>query len=298
MDLSSDRIVVPNKQNIELEVIVYDELGRPFLNATSLQFAWTSKPVPQVKFQSADGVLDKYEMFGTIPMLNKTQQIVRPFQESGLVEITGTVVTYKMSVLNAYHITPEWPEFRSGHERESDLAPITASIGLFLVDDTVASPNTTIVFNQINVKKEISILHGSGYVELSLSTNNVATVNYKENTRVIEIVPLNSGDLTIQLLDLCLVSNPVFILVKVVSLGRIDVETAGKVQINHCIEVIVKLYDETDQLLDVSDLGKVDLKYRFIKSIANLGRMPQNADDPWPRGEIHYVLTGICFCTG
>lgn len=198
-----------------------------------------------------------------------------------------------MSVLKAYHITPEWPEFVTGEERVSGQPKISSTIGLFLVDDTVVSPNMTIIFNQPNVKKEVAVMHGSGYIELSLSNDEIATVNYIEGTRVIEIVPIKSGELTIQVIDLCLVANPIFIYVKVVSLGKIDVETAGKVEINHCIQVIAKLYDETEQLLDVHDMGVIDLRHRFSKNIANLGRMPQNADEPWPLGEVHFVLTGV-----
>ncbi|RZC37684.1 nuclear pore membrane glycoprotein 210, partial [Asbolus verrucosus] len=293
MDLSADRIVVPNKQDIELDVIVQDELGRVFVNASSLLFTWESKPHGDVKFRSVDSVLSKYEMFGTIPVVNKSQQIIRPYRDTGLLEVTGTVVSYKISVLKAHHITPEWPEFRTGEERVIEIPKITSTIGLFLVDDTVVTPNFTIIFNQPNVKKEVSVMHGSGYIELSLSNDEVATVNYVEGTRVIEVVPKKSGDLTIQVVDLCLVANPVFIYVKVVTLGRIEVETAGKVEINHCIQVVVKMYDQTDQLLDVSDVGLIDLRHRFSKNIANLGRMPQNPDDPWPLGEIHHVLTGI-----
>ncbi|XP_970065.4 nuclear pore membrane glycoprotein 210 [Tribolium castaneum] len=293
MDLSADRVVVPNNQDIELEVVVIDELGRVFLNTSSLLFTWESRPAGEVKFQSIDSTITKHEMFGSVPLVNKTLQIIRPYIDSGLLEVTGTVKGYKMSVLKAYHITPEWPEFLSGEERSADHPAITATVGLFLVDDTVVTPNVTIIFNQPNVKKEIAVMHGSGYIELSLSNDEIATVNYVEGTRLIEIVPVVSGEMTIQVVDLCLVANPIFIYVKVVSLGKIEVETAGKVEINHCIQVVAKLYDETDQLLDVHDMGVIELRHRFSKNIANLGRMPQNADDPWPLGEVHFVLTGV-----
>lgn len=292
MDLSADRVVIPNNQDIELEVIVIDDLGRVFLNTSSLLFTWESRPTGEVKFHSLDSTISKQEMFGSIPLGNKTVQIIRPYIDSGLLEITGSVKGYKMSVLKANHITPEWPEFLSGDERSSEHPTITSTIGLFLVDDTVVTPNVSVIFNQPNIKREIAVMHGSGYIELSLSNQEVATVNYVEGTRLIEIVPITSGELTIQVIDLCLVANPVFIYVKVVSLGKIEVETAGKVEINHCIEVVAKLYDETDKLLDLHDMGVVELRHRFSKSIANLGRMPQNADDPWPLGEVHYVLTG------
>jgi nuclear pore complex protein Nup210 len=91
MDLSADRIIIPNNQDIELDVVVIDELGKVFLNASSLLFAWESRPAGEVKFYSVDSVITKFELFGTIPLINKTQQVIRPYLDSGLLEITGTL---------------------------------------------------------------------------------------------------------------------------------------------------------------------------------------------------------------
>jgi hypothetical protein len=91
MDLSADRIIIPNNQDIELDVVIIDELGKVFLNASSLLFAWESRPAGEVKFYSVDSVITKFELFGTIPLINKTQQVIRPYLDSGLLEITGTL---------------------------------------------------------------------------------------------------------------------------------------------------------------------------------------------------------------
>lgn len=135
---------------------------------------------------------------------------------------------------------------------------------------------------------------GSGYYELVLSPDDIAEVSYIESSREIEITPLKDGELRIHVIDLCLASRPAVVTVNIVSVHILRVEMSDKVEIGKCISCTLRLYDENDNLMGVphSDLLDVDVTHG---DIVNVEKLAEDAEKPWPLGEIHYIVTGECF---
>lgn len=142
-----------------------------------------------------------------------------------------TVRSYKSKILNKYGIISEYPEFTSEEDKGVEVHPITASLSLYLVNEILISPNSLTLFNHPGNKEIVKVKQGSGYFDLALSATEIALIKYIESSREIEVIPLKSGELTVQVKDLCLVAKPASLFINVVSVGIIRVEMADKVGI-------------------------------------------------------------------
>lgn len=192
-----------------------------------------------------------------------------------------------MEVLKSLKISAEWPEFTSKEDREKGPPVIKCSIRLYLVDDVEVTPNSASVYNHPSNKELISVKQGSGYYRVGLNTKTVADVRYVELTRQVEILPLLEGELVITLEDLCLASRPTQINVRVVSVASLHVDMDDKVEITKSIPVVVRLYDERHELINVPDMDMVHLEITVEDPLINLRLMESEN-----LGEIHFTATG------
>ncbi|CAG9763709.1 unnamed protein product [Ceutorhynchus assimilis] len=293
MDLSSGNVVIQNTKIIDIDVNVWDDCGNKFLNFTSLNLEWRVVPSEAGVLVNKVGVFPKNISIGTVAVADKWYQSFMPRVDIGPLEINVTVVGYNKAILYKHSIEPEFPEFLGPEDKDSELQPIKSSLALYLVDDSRLSETSISLFNHPGNKKTVGVLQGSGFFEIALSADDIVDVTYLEGTKELEITPLKSGEVTIQLLDLCLMSKPASMRVMVNSVGIIRVEMPGKVEISKCIPCIVKLYDENDNLMDIPELNMVDLRPEFEEHIANIQRAEQNPKDHWGLGEIRYTITGI-----
>ncbi|XP_050315586.1 nuclear pore membrane glycoprotein 210 [Anthonomus grandis grandis] len=293
MDLSSGNVVVQSTKVIDIDVTVWDDCGNRFLNFSSLNLEWRVTPFESGIVLSKDGIFAKNISLGTVPVADRSYQSFMPHIDVGPLEINVTVQGYNKAILSKNSVKAEWPEFLSPEDKDTELQPIKASLSLYLVEDTALSDSSLTLYNHPGNKKTVKVLQGSGFFEIALSADDVVEVTYLETTKELEITPMKSGEVIIQLLDLCLMSKPASLRVTVVSVGIIRVEMADKVEIGKCIPCTVRLYDENDNLMDIPDLKMVDLRPEFQETIANIQRADQTAKEPWGVGEIRYVITGV-----
>lgn len=297
MDLNAERVVVQSYNDIDLDVTVLDENGKRFYNISSLSFKWDleSAELGVIKYKS--GVYSRYTLINDYVIGNKSYQMIKPKAQTGVMNITATVIGYNKPKLDAYGIKPESPVFLSPDEKDVDLQPITAQISLVLVDDTIVEPNSINLYNHPANRRRLSVRQGSGYYDVQLSTDDVAEVKYLEGTRELEIKPINDGDLHINLIDMCLVSRPAPIFISVVSVHTVRLEMADKVEIKKCLSCIVRLYDENDNLLDVPNFDMIQLKVRLDKEIVSVKRANEVNREYKNKnhtiGEIKYIITGL-----
>lgn len=292
MDLSSGNVVVQSSKNIDLDVIVYDDNGNKFLNFSSFKLEWMLMPMSGGLLLNKDGIFPRNYTVGNVPISYKSYQTLTPSLDIGNLELNVTVRGYRPNVMKKYGIKHEFPEFMGEEDQGKDLSLITATLNLYLVGGTEISPNIITVFNHPGNKVVIPVKQGSGYFELALSADDIAMIKYTESAREIEVTPLKSGELIVQLSDLCLVSKPAQLTVNVVSVGIIRVEMVDKVETGKCIPAIVRLYDENDNLMIIPEPGMIDLRPEFENKIANIQRSEENPANPWGVGEIHYTITG------
>lgn len=290
MDLSADRVVVQSYSDVELDVEVLDHLGRPFANVSSLRFGWTIGPSELGALGTSDGVFVRTgAVEGGVEVANGSYQVVVPKSQTGVLEVTATILGYKKEVLKAGKISPEWPEFASEEDRGREVGPIKTAIRLYLVDDAVVAPNATSVYNHPANKRQLAVRQGSGHYRLALTSQTVAEVRYVESTRRLEIVPLAEGELVVSLIDLCLVSPPATIAVRVVSVAAIRPEMDDKIEIGRSVPVAVRLFDGLGDLVAVPDPDMVKLEPTLDAPLIRLRRDDGAAAGP---GEVRFVASG------
>ncbi|KAI4468828.1 nuclear pore membrane glycoprotein [Holotrichia oblita] len=292
MDLSAEKVVVESNQDIELDVTVRDENGLRFLNISSLKFEWSTTPGDAGIVMWKNRITARDKLVGSLNYGDRSYQVITP--KTGLRSLTvhAKIVGYLPEVLKSHKVKPEHPPFLTEEELTSDLPVLETMIGLYLVDDTVVTPDEIILYNHPGNKIVLPIKQGSGYYKLVLSSNFIADVKYLSNTKEVEIKPVADGDLRIQLIDLCLESKPAIITVQVLSVHIIRVEMTDKVEVGKCIPAIVRLYDESDNLLSLPDIDIINLRVGMEHHIANAKRLTPSADEKWGDGEVHYVFTG------
>lgn len=290
MDLSSDRIAVQSYQDIELDVIVKDQDGRRFLNISSLKFEWKMNPKEAGEFAISNSVLTQKNIKNC--GLDSFQRI-KPKISTGTIDVTVSVPGYLKNVLSKNKINPEWPEFVGEEEKGITIPKIVTTISLYLVDDTVVLPNMVSLYNFPGNRKVLYVSQGSGYFELALSADDIAEVNYVEGSRKIEIFPIKDGELKISVKDLCLVSRPAVISVNVISVNNLRVEVSDKVEIGKCISCVLKLYDENDNPMMVPDSSLLNIMVHVDDPIINVEKLPEDPENPWNLGEVHYIITGM-----
>lgn len=291
MDISMDRVVVQSYEPIEVDVIVRDDLGKKFNNISSLKFEWTLQPSELGALLTMDGTFQRYSKKGTVIFGNDSYQTVTPKAQTGTIDITTKIIGYHDGVLKKFAVTPESPPFLSEDEEGAELAPITASLSLYLVDETVVTPDVIYLYNYPGNREVVSVKQGSGYYELVLSSTQIAEVNYLEGNRQVEVKPIGDGELTVHVVDLCLVSQPAVVVVYVISVHLMRVEVSDKVEVGRCVSCILRLYDENDNLMTVPDVGVLNVNVEH-GSIISVEKLQADPEAPWPKGELHYVVTG------
>lgn len=272
------------------------------MNISSLKFEWSTTPGDAGIIKWKNRISPRDKLIGTLNYGDRSYQVITPKTDITTLTVHAKIVGYLTDVLKAQKVKPEHPPFLTEDELTADLPVLATTIGLYLVDDTVVTPNEITLYNHPGNKVVLPIKQGSGYYKLILSSSFVADVKYLSNTKEVQIKPVADGDLRIQLIDLCLQSKPAIITVQVLSVHIIRVEMTDKVEINKCIPAIVRLYDESDNLLNLPNLDLINLRVDTEKQIVNAKRLQPSEDEKWGDGEVRYVFTGnfikirsVCF---
>ena len=170
---------------------------------------------------------------------------------------------------------------------------IEASVNIFLVNDTVITPNRLKILNDPNSKYYLQVSQGSGYYDLVLSNEEVADVRYVEPTRTISIIPRKSGTLRIELIDLCLSSRPAEVEIEVQQLASFEVESVNKVEKGKSIVAKLQLYDTNGFLMMLPSLDALDIKVETENGYIDIKRMPAKEQGSAPFDKIFYQVQGL-----
>lgn len=285
---------MPGSRDLDVEVIVYDEFGVKMLNISSFELLWDSNNPESIVMDSRDSVFpENITVDDAVPVAFKSFQRIAPQKAPSTFEITVEIKGYRSAVMQALKITPEEPPFVLPGDKDTNIGPMTANLKVFLVDDVSVSSKEMTLFNHPGDNRIINIRHGSGFFDISSSSDSIVLMKYMENSKRIEVTPMSAGDVTIQVKDLCILSDPVSVRITVVTVAIIRVEMVDKVEMGKCIACIVRLYDENDNLLEIPDYKMVNLRHSFDKSIANIQIYENSTDNVWEEGEIRFIITGI-----
>lgn len=234
-----------NDDQLEVGIEVLDAHNRKLMNITSLVLDW--------KFaQSENGHYDREVVhkrnhendlvFGiSVPRRDYLTIAVPDIQNS--FKIKATVINYDKKVLSEQSITPEYPEFgipKTGKGEDGQLYKpvIENELSFLAVNSTLLPYDTLSIFLASDHKERVHIVQGSGFYEIKVNEEDIVNVFYDEETKEIVIEPLKIGQVQIDLIDRCLMTDPSHLFVAVVSIGRIEIQVC----IDQQIEMLFNLY--------------------------------------------------------
>ncbi|XP_046623224.1 nuclear pore membrane glycoprotein 210 [Neodiprion virginianus] len=291
---STDHIMARSGEDFELTVIVKDEDGRTFDNATSLNVEWALNPVEYGSVEKVSGIMEETYWDMNVILPNRHYQRILPKQHTGMLQIHARVTGYQKRALGKLGIVPERPPFPTLTERGSVETPvIKKSINVTLVNHTVITPNNLKVLLDPIGKYHMQVSQGSGFYDLNLSSKDIANVDYVAPTKTITIVPRNSGILHIALVDLCLPSKPAEAVIEVQQLGGIKVEVIDKVEIDKCIVATLTLYDTNGRTMELPSIEAISIGAEIDNGRIEVIRLPNSDQGNPPYHEILYKVRGI-----
>uniref|UniRef100_A0A182NJ95 BIG2 domain-containing protein n=1 Tax=Anopheles dirus TaxID=7168 RepID=A0A182NJ95_9DIPT len=207
-----------------------------------------------------------------------------------------TVVTdYRAEVLKRYAIKPESPPFGVQKQAGSALVKPTIEneLSFVSVNRTLLPYDRLTLFLTSDAVERIKVAQGSGFYDIKAFEAGIVSAQFDGTTRQLIISPRKLGEVKLEISDQCLSTEPSFLHVSVVTVGRITVLAPDRVEKTKKIEAIVRLYDSNDRLLDVrrDRLELYELRTEVYNSaVLNLALGSQGQLGV---GEVRYVVTGM-----
>uniref|UniRef100_A0A182KGX6 BIG2 domain-containing protein n=1 Tax=Anopheles christyi TaxID=43041 RepID=A0A182KGX6_9DIPT len=297
-----------NAEQMMIDIEVLDVQNRKLANISSLLLEW--------KFASVDTQSGSGSMAGageTALALNydhKTEverlegveipgrdylvlNLPRELQAS--LKVKTIVTDYRAEVLKRYAIKPESPPFGVQKKAGAPLVKPTIEneLNFVSVNRTLLPYDRLTLFLTTDAVERIKIAQGSGFYDIKASETGIVSVQFDGTTRQIIISPRKIGEVKLEITDQCLTTEPSFLHVSVVTVGRITVLSPDRVEKTKKIEAIVRLYDSNDRLLEIRHdrLELYDLRTEvYNPTVLNLALGSQSQLGV---GEVRYIVTGM-----
>lgn len=173
----------------DFEIIVMDELMRPFLNISSYSIRWTLNGHGTTSSKQ----IEEVNAVAGFRRVTRNYITVRPHGREGLGRIQADLT-----------------QFKEGGLYRGQTLDLSASLDIQFVDSPQISPNKSIIYNHHKNVVVLSILKGSGYFTVeSLQGAKHANVSYASvlGQHRINITPLSYGRFFLRLEDQCIDSN-------------------------------------------------------------------------------------------
>lgn len=173
----------------DFEMIVFDDLKRPFLNISSYSIQWTLVGHGTTSSKQVEDV----NAVAGFRRITRNYITVKPNGREGQGRLQADLTQYKDRGL------------LRGHTLD-----LTASLDVQFVDQAQISPNRSIIYNHDKNVVVLSILKGSGYFSVeSLQGAKHANVSYVSvlGQHRINITPLSYGRFVVRLEDQCIESD-------------------------------------------------------------------------------------------
>ncbi|CAN8028641.1 unnamed protein product [Ixodes persulcatus] len=263
-----DKVCVLSSQEVEVEVVVKDPLGRKLANVSSLDVHWELSDYSLATPSSHRDLLIHTDGSAGYRRVSRNFQVIRPKQKSGALTVTAKIVGYNHQILrhsslpNVHAVNPT----------------VSGSVSLDLVQPARLSSSKVSVFNHPSHSASVSLQDGSGSFQLECSDPAKAKVTLDTATRQIKVVPLGEGSVSVRVHDLCLDLPPLTLEVQLVGLARLHLHTLTKVELGQEIEAHVELEDSLGQSLPASLLDLVGLRPLLGAPLLEIRLLPGEGD--------------------
>ncbi|CAD7674814.1 unnamed protein product [Nyctereutes procyonoides] len=248
-------IPVSSLRDTVLELAVFDQHRRKFDNFSSLILEWKSSNETLAHFENYNSV----EMVAKDDSSGQTRlhghQVLKVHQLKGTVLIGVNFVGYS--------------EKKSPEELFNLLR--SAAIELLLVDDVTVLPENATIYNHPDVKEIFSLVEGSGYFLVNSSEQDIVTITYMEAENSIQLVPVHSGFLTLEVYDLCLAFlGPAVAYLRVSDIQELELDLIDKVEIGKTVLVTVRVLGSSKRPFRNKYFRNMELKLQLASAIVTL----------------------------
>lgn len=226
------RVAALSYEDLKIRVTVLDAKGNKFLNISSLDMDWqlSDNSFGQLIKQPTD---QDVSILGYKP-IEDTYHVLKTQMKTGSLDLTANIKK-SSSYLG--------------------FGGIANTLKVSLVKDASVTPNVKSVFNHPENREHVHVKDGSGFFEVDLSVPNVADAKFMPNNQTVSIRPLNTGDVTLTLRDLCLRSKQSpMVNVYVSGVSRVDLIMSDKVQQGNRVHAKIRLLDHHGEQISASAL--------------------------------------------
>ncbi|XP_059614820.1 nuclear pore membrane glycoprotein 210 [Phlebotomus argentipes] len=282
-----------SSKRLEVDIEVFDASNRRLANISSLHLDWEflhgSEQLQDVSYRQESQV----ELVEDIAIPDRDLLYLAPPEVNADFRIRGRVTKYVTEVLAESGIKGE---HHFGVQKSASEDPVMPTIedelSFLAVNHTLLPYNDISIFLGQKVPSKVQILQGSGFYETKLDEKDIVDVQFDENFKELSIRPKRIGQVRLSLMDRCLTTEDNFLLISVVSIGRIDIKMPDRVERTKSIEAIVTLFDSNNRILavDASNLPTYDLTEEIAHPHLVSVRLGRQVNlNP---GEVRYEVTG------
>ncbi|XP_077756885.1 nuclear pore membrane glycoprotein 210-like isoform X4 [Canis aureus] len=248
-------IPVSSLRDTVLELAVFDQHRRKFDNFSSLILEWKSSNETLAHFENYNSVEMVAKDDGSGQTRLHGHQVLKVHQLKGTVLIGVNFVGYS--------------EKKSPEELFNLLR--SAAIELLLVDDVTVLPENATIYNHPDVKEIFSLVEGSGYFLVNSSEQDIVTITYMEAESSIQLVPVHSGFLTLEVYDLCLAFlGPAVAYLRVSDIQELELDLIDKVEIGKTVLVTLRVLGSSKRPFRNKYFRNMELKLQLASAIVTL----------------------------
>lgn len=217
-----------DENQLEIGIEVLDSENRKLHNISSLTISWkfAQSDANQYDYEIAHQRQKEEDILAGVAIPKRDYLLTSIPEIQNTFKIKASVDGYNNNILYGYSITPESPEFgiAKGGKGELYKPNIENELSFLAVNSTLLPYDSISIFLSPNHKKRVQIIQGSGFYDIKPSERDVVNVQFDSETRQLLIEPLQIGAVEIEVIDLCLMTDPSRLFVSVVSIGRIEVQ--------------------------------------------------------------------------
>ena len=229
MIAKTGRISVLCFEDLKINVSVFDSVGRRFDNFSTLDISWDNSDLEMGELEQDKGmVLPELPLEGATNYrpfaLAQGYQIFYPKSKPGTVDISASLK--KSSYLMGRSI--------------SDV------LQLQLVNEAEIMPKKNALFNHPDNSMALTVLHGSGFFDISSVDNGIIQHKYSGANRSVHLNPITEGSTNLKAQDLCLrpkkssVSSS-FAQINVIGIHKVELKVIDKVELGTQVTAQVSL---------------------------------------------------------
>ncbi|XP_058055409.1 nuclear pore membrane glycoprotein 210 [Anopheles bellator] len=292
-----------------IDIEVLDVHNRRLANISSLLLEWQFFAMEQQQ-QSGSAQQEQGEVPVTLPYVQNGEvdhldgvevpvrdyvTLTLPRQLDVSLKVKTVVSDYRAEVLKRHSIRPESPPF--GVQKQSGTALVKPTIenelNFLAVNRTLLPYDRLTLFLTSDAVERIKIVQGSGFYDIKASEAGIVSAQFESTTRQLVISPRKAGEVKLEITDQCLATEPSFLYVSVVTVGKITILAPDRVEKTKVIDAIARLYDSNDQPLDIKR-DRLEL-YELRTEVYNptVLSVAHGSQASLGVGEVRYVVTGM-----